>query len=319
MSTQIEEGNEEGGKDPDDNLIDSIIDDVHFDDLVLEKDVADVDQIEVFCNYYSKHIEKAKFKDVRKFCEFQIFELVCVCAWESVSTSGQSFKNDVKWGALVTHFDNILANYPLKAWWRLCLMKYLPGSKIPDGVFEIANEFRGTGNISKTWKTRNKTKIDGSSEPEIRVLYFGCKIEDTAKKAISAIGMQYNRLYRSPSELPSGTNNMSPLYLAIKNCLFSVERKALYLQKRRRQFYREKDASTPKLTKVYLMDGFEEYLTKEKSGTLIEDFFPKHWLCFHMCSFPINNRFKKGLYVSMVTVYNLLYILIVLNYTAYVG
>ena len=48
MSTQIEEGNEEGGKDPDDNLIDSIIDDVHFDDLVLEKDVADVDQIRVY-------------------------------------------------------------------------------------------------------------------------------------------------------------------------------------------------------------------------------------------------------------------------------
>ena len=69
---------------------------------------------------------------------------------------------------------------------------------------------------------------------------------------------------------------MSPLYLAIKNCLFTVEKKALYLQKRRRQFYREKDESTPKLTKTYLMDGFEQFLTKEKSGCLIEDFFPKH-------------------------------------------
>jgi hypothetical protein len=114
MSTQVEEGNEEGVLDPDyDSLIDSLIDDVHFDDLVLEKNVADVDQIEVFCNYYTKHIEKAKFQDIRKFCEFQIFELVCVCAWESVSKSGQSVKNDIKWGALVTHFDNILANYPL--------------------------------------------------------------------------------------------------------------------------------------------------------------------------------------------------------------
>ena len=47
MSTQIEEGNEEGVKDPDDNLIDFSIDDVHFDDLVLEKDVADVDQIKI--------------------------------------------------------------------------------------------------------------------------------------------------------------------------------------------------------------------------------------------------------------------------------
>jgi hypothetical protein len=40
MSTQVEEGNEEGVVDLDDNLIDSLIDDVHFDDLVIEKDVA---------------------------------------------------------------------------------------------------------------------------------------------------------------------------------------------------------------------------------------------------------------------------------------
>jgi hypothetical protein len=53
MSTQIEKGNEEGVKDPDDNLVDFLIDDVHFDDLVLEKDVADVDQIELFLNYYA--------------------------------------------------------------------------------------------------------------------------------------------------------------------------------------------------------------------------------------------------------------------------
>ena len=140
MSTQIEEGIEEGVKDPDDNLIDSLIDDVHFDDLVLEKNVADVDQIEVFCTYYLKHVDKAKFKDIRKSCEFQIFEMICVCAWESVSTSGQSFKNDIKWGALVIHYDNIIANYPLKQWWRGCLMQYLlPASKIPAGVFEIAN------------------------------------------------------------------------------------------------------------------------------------------------------------------------------------
>ena len=39
MSTQVEEGNEEGVVDHDDNLIDSLIDDVHFDDLVIEKDV----------------------------------------------------------------------------------------------------------------------------------------------------------------------------------------------------------------------------------------------------------------------------------------
>ena len=36
----------------DDALIDSLIDAVHFDDLVLEKDVVYyIDQIEVFCNF----------------------------------------------------------------------------------------------------------------------------------------------------------------------------------------------------------------------------------------------------------------------------
>jgi hypothetical protein len=57
MSTQIEEGNEEGVKDTDDNWIDFLIDDVHFDDLVLEKDVCGCrlnDQIEIFWNYYAR-------------------------------------------------------------------------------------------------------------------------------------------------------------------------------------------------------------------------------------------------------------------------
>ena len=76
---------EEGVDGVDDALIDSLIDYIHFDDLALEKDVADVDQIEVFCTYYAKHADKAKFKDIRKL---QIFELICVCAWESVSKLG---------------------------------------------------------------------------------------------------------------------------------------------------------------------------------------------------------------------------------------
>ena len=82
---------------------------------------------------------------------------------------------------------------------------------------KIAYEMRNSVVISKTWKARNQAKISGCTDPEIRVLYFGSKIEDTAKKAISLIGMQYNKLYRSPAELPSGTNSMSPLYRAIKN------------------------------------------------------------------------------------------------------
>ncbi len=51
-----------------------------------------MDQIEVFCKYYAKHVAKAKFADIRRACEFQIFVLICVCAWEkSVSKSGQYF------------------------------------------------------------------------------------------------------------------------------------------------------------------------------------------------------------------------------------
>ena len=76
MSTQIEEeGNEEGVEDVVDGLIDSLIDAAYFDDLVLEKDVADVDQIEVlfFCNYYAKHADEAKFKEIKKACELQMF------------------------------------------------------------------------------------------------------------------------------------------------------------------------------------------------------------------------------------------------------
>jgi hypothetical protein len=123
----------------------------------------------------------------------------------------------------------------------LLLLDFLPDSKIPEGVFEIANEMRSsTVVISKTWKARNQAKISGNSEPEIRVLYFDSKAEETAKKAVSLIGMQYNKLYRSPAELPSGTNSMRPLYRAIKNCLFLSEKKILYMQKKRRsQFYRE--------------------------------------------------------------------------------
>ena len=64
MSTQIEEGVE----DVVDGLIDSLIDAAYFDDLVLEKDVADIDQIEAFCTYYVKHAGEAKFKYLRKAC-----------------------------------------------------------------------------------------------------------------------------------------------------------------------------------------------------------------------------------------------------------
>ena len=90
MSTQIEEGNEEGGKDPDDNLIDSLIDDIHFDDLVLEKNVADVDQIEVFCNYYSKHM------DILKRCRSPAIEHAKEITQQDMSDSLDRGKKDKK-------------------------------------------------------------------------------------------------------------------------------------------------------------------------------------------------------------------------------
>jgi hypothetical protein len=59
MSTQAEDVIEEGVEGVDNALINSLIDAVHFVDLVLEKDVADIDQIEAFCTYYVKHAGKA--------------------------------------------------------------------------------------------------------------------------------------------------------------------------------------------------------------------------------------------------------------------
>jgi hypothetical protein len=60
MSTQVEEGIEEGVEGIDDVLIDSLIDVVHFVDLVSEKDVVYVDQIEVFCNFIIRSMQLIK-------------------------------------------------------------------------------------------------------------------------------------------------------------------------------------------------------------------------------------------------------------------
>jgi len=90
MSADLDEGlDEDGVADGDNQLINSLINDqaVNFEDLVFERDIPQVDQIELFCNYFTRHLEKAKFKDIRRFIEFQIFEMACVCAWESVSSS----------------------------------------------------------------------------------------------------------------------------------------------------------------------------------------------------------------------------------------
>ena len=278
--------------------IESILNEpIHFEDLIFEIDVPQVDEIEDFCNYYVKHCEKAKYKDIKRSCEFQIFEVICVCAWNTTFSCGGTSK----WGALANQFDIILGSYPMQAWWRDSLMKFLPASEIPEGVENIANEMRVNPTISKTWRTRYKTKIACLTESEICVLYFGSKIEDVAKKAVSQVNLFYNRLYRTPIELPSGSISMSHLYRAIKNCLFSVEKKALYLQRRKRQFYRERDRNDKhlQLSKMYLMEGFEDFIREEKSTFIVQNYFPKHWLSFHMCSSPINDRFPNDFYVSV--------------------
>jgi hypothetical protein len=79
MSTQIEEeGNEEGVEDVVDGLIDSLIDAIYFDDLVLEKDVADdVDQIEVLfvIIMQSMQIIRQSLKKLKKPVKCKCFNL----------------------------------------------------------------------------------------------------------------------------------------------------------------------------------------------------------------------------------------------------
>ena len=74
----------------------------------------EVDEIEEFGKFYSKHTDKPskKHDDIVKSLDYQIFEVMCVCTWESVSVSGNPFQNASKWSALSHHFDNILTNYP---------------------------------------------------------------------------------------------------------------------------------------------------------------------------------------------------------------
>ena len=59
MSADLDEGlDEDGLADGDNQLINSLINDqaVNFEDLVFERDIPQVDQIELFCNYYTRHL-----------------------------------------------------------------------------------------------------------------------------------------------------------------------------------------------------------------------------------------------------------------------
>jgi hypothetical protein len=121
------------------------------------------------------------------------------------------------------------------------LIKFLPACKVLKGVLELANKFRQTSTITKTWRECNEEKlISGNTEAELLNIYFGHKIKDYVQKAVHQVDMFYNKLYRTPEELPSGTNYMTHLYLAIENCLFVREKKALHCSKRQRQWYRDR-------------------------------------------------------------------------------
>ena len=51
---------------------------------------------------------------------------------------------------LLTLTTFLLANYPLKQWWRVSLLDLLPDSKIPEGVFEIDDmELAAAANVIK--------------------------------------------------------------------------------------------------------------------------------------------------------------------------
>jgi len=59
MSADLDEGlDEDGVADGDNQLINSLINDqaVNFEDLVFERDIPQADQIELFCNYYTRHL-----------------------------------------------------------------------------------------------------------------------------------------------------------------------------------------------------------------------------------------------------------------------
>ena len=284
----------------DKKLMDDIINEpVVFNDLVLEADVNEIDEIESMCSHYIKYMDADD--DIKEGFEYQFFECVCVIAYEHVS-GGSTVKNEIKWDSLAKHFMNVIDNYPMKHWWREGILKFLPASKLPVGVLELAQRIRDSDKITKTWLKRNSKKTIGLSDDDVRTMYFGYKVETTAKLAITQVSMFYNSLYRKPGEeLPSGTNNMSRLYRAMKKCLFEREKKAAYVESRKRAFGRRKDVQKgDSVSRAWLMDGFEKHMEKEFKSLIIEDYFPKHWLAFHLLSKPVEDRFPKESYVSML-------------------
>ena len=188
------------------------------------------------------------------------------------------------------------------------MIKFLPACKVPKGVIELENKHRQTSTITKTWRERNEKLISDNTEAKLLNIYFGHKIEDYAKKAVHQVGMFSNKIYRTREELPWGTNNMSHLYLAIKNCLFVREKKALHCSKRQRQWYRDRPNKGAKISKTYAIEGFEEFLDDEKAELVLQNYYPKHWLTFHMCSYPVAKHFPDKPYISLLYYHIIIYV-----------
>lgn len=125
-------------------------------------------------------------------------------------------KNDIKWDMLDTKFMNVVSNYPLTKWWRESLISFFPASSLPKGVLELATRLKEKEPITNTFRIRNKKKLSGLSEEEVRCQFFGSKIEMVAKEAIKQVSIFYNSLYRAHEKLPSSGS----LYRAMKRSIF---------------------------------------------------------------------------------------------------
>ena len=66
---------------------------------------------------------------------------------------------------------------------------------------------------------------------------------------------------------------MSHFYLAIKNCLYVREKKALHCSKRQRQLYRDRPNKGARISKTYAMEGFEKFLDDEKAELVLQDYY----------------------------------------------
>ena len=69
---------------------------------------------------------------------------------------------------MALHFINVLNNYAMKkVWWREGILKFLPRSKVPSDVLELAERFRDKDKLTKTFCSRNKKKLEGLKNDDL--------------------------------------------------------------------------------------------------------------------------------------------------------